>query len=210
MDMVVELLTHTERSLPEIMMMMIPEAWEKHETMSESRKAFYEYNGCIMEPWDGPASVPFTDGDYIGALLDRNGLRPSRYTVTKSDRGVNQEFAPIPALLACSFVNHQLNRLRKRSFFDIIIESAEPREPHHFATLFGYGASAINPYMILTIWYIKENGKKLRGYYIQQIIFQSLQDGYVQPHVKNHVASFTNYSMAILAFTIKNVIFSRR
>ncbi len=394
MDMVVELLTHTGRSLPEIMMMMIPEAWEKHATMPEERKAFYEYNACIMEPWDGPASVPFTDGDYIGALLDRNGLRPSRYTITKSgklimsseigvvevapedvlehgrlepgkmflvdmnegriindeeikskivserpyqewlnktrlhlkdlpynnetcsietidiktrqrlfnytfediqevitpmaivgkealgsmgidtplavlsdrpqlisnyfkqlfaqvtnppldgireeivtdislnlgkdrnifsiterqcrklriqnpvisnadlekirvidvdgfkaetiqilypkiegmnglenaldaiiiqiekaierktniiilsDRGVNQELAPIPALLACSFVNHQLNRLRKRSYFDIIIESGEPREPHHFATLFGYGASAINPYMV--------------------------------------------------------------
>jgi glutamate synthase (ferredoxin) len=394
MDMVVELLTHTDRSLPEIMMMMIPEAWEKHATMSEDKKSFYEYNGCIMEPWDGPASVPFTDGDYIGALLDRNGLRPSRYTVTKSgklimasevgvvdiapedveshgrlepgkmflvdmnegriiddeeiktkivnqrpykkwldksrlhlrdvkytnetcpietidiktrqrlfnytfediqevitpmaqkgkealgsmgidtplavlsdrpqlisnyfkqlfaqvtnppldgireeivtdislnlgkdrnifsitdrqcrklriqnpvisnadlekirtigiesfkaetiqmlypkaqgmngledaldaiivqiekalerktniiilsDRGVNEDFAPIPALLACSYVNHQMNRLRKRSYFDIIIESAEPREPHHFATLFGYGASAINPYMV--------------------------------------------------------------
>ena len=65
-----------------------------------------------------------------------------------SDRGVNQENAPIPSLLACSYVNHQMNRLRKRSFFDIIIESAEPREPHHFATLFGYGASAINPYMV--------------------------------------------------------------
>ncbi|MEP1487868.1 MAG: glutamate synthase large subunit [Algibacter sp.] len=394
MDMVVELLTHTGRSLPEVMMMMIPEAWEKHKTMSKERKAFYEYNACLMEPWDGPASVPFTDGDYIGALLDRNGLRPSRYTVTKSgklimsseigvvevapedveshgrlepgkmflvdmnegriindeeikskivserpyqdwldktrihlkdlpytnttcpietidiktrqrlfnytfediqevitpmavvgkealgsmgidtplavlsdrpqlisnyfkqlfaqvtnppldgireeivtdislslgkdrnifsiterqcrklkiqnpvisnadlekirnisvesfktetieilyakekglngledaldaiivqiekallrgtniiilsDRGVNKEFAPIPSLLACSFVNHQMNRLRKRSYFDIIIESAEPREPHHFATLFGYGASAVNPYMV--------------------------------------------------------------
>ncbi|WP_299548581.1 glutamate synthase large subunit [Seonamhaeicola sp.] len=394
MDMVVELLTHTDRSLPEIMMMMIPEAWEKHKTMSAEKKAFYEYNCCIMEPWDGPASIPFTDGDYIGALLDRNGLRPSRYTLTKSgklimssevgvvdidpediemhgrlepgkmflvdmnegrivgdeeiknkivserpykawldktrlhlrdvpytnetcpietidiktrqrlfnytiediqevitpmaqkgkealgsmgidtplavlsdrpqlisnyfkqlfaqvtnppldgireeivtdislnlgkdrnifsiterqcrklriqnpvisnadlekirtiqiesfkaetihmlypkaqglngledaledivrqvekaldrktniiilsDRGVNKDFAPIPALLACSYVNHQLNRLRKRSYFDIIIESAEPREPHHFATLFGYGASAINPYMV--------------------------------------------------------------
>ncbi|TXE12783.1 glutamate synthase large subunit [Seonamhaeicola algicola] len=394
MDMVVELLTHTDRSLPEIMMMMIPEAWEKHKTMSPEKKAFYEYNCCIMEPWDGPASIPFTDGDYIGALLDRNGLRPSRYTLTKSgklimssevgvvdiepediekhgrlepgkmflvdmnegriigddeikdkivserpykewldktrlhlrdvpytnetcpietidtktrqrlfnytiediqdvitpmaqkgkealgsmgidtplavlsdrpqlisnyfkqlfaqvtnppldgireeivtdislnlgkdrnifsiterqcrklriqnpvisnadlekirtidiesfkaetihilypkeqglnglenalediikqvekaldrktniiilsDRGVNKDFAPIPALLACSYVNHQLNRLRKRSYFDIIIESAEPREPHHFATLFGYGASAINPYMV--------------------------------------------------------------
>ena len=394
MDMVVELLTLSGRSLPEVMMMMIPEAWEKHKTMSDERKAFYEYNGCIMEPWDGPASVPFTDGDYIGALLDRNGLRPSRYTVTKSgkiimaseigvvdidpadiehhgrlepgkmflvdmnegriindeeikskivserpykkwldqtrlnlkdlpynadycpveisdyktrqrlfnytlediqeiitpmaiagkealgsmgtdtplavlsdrpqlisnyfkqlfaqvtnppldgireeivtdislalgkdrnifsiterqcrklriqnpvisnkdlekirdisvgtfkaetieilypkgkglngledalddiiiqitkalergtniiilsDRGVNKEFAPIPSLLACSFVHHQMNRLRKRSYFDIIIESAEPREPHHFATLFGYGASAVNPYMV--------------------------------------------------------------
>ena len=394
MDMVVELLTHTGRSLPEVMMMMIPEAWEKHQTMSDDKKAFYEYNSCLMEPWDGPASVPFTDGDYVGALLDRNGLRPSRYTVTKSgklimsseigvvevapedveshgrlepgkmflvdmnegriindeeiktkvvserpyrewlnktklhlkdipyagetcpietidvytrqrlfnytiediqevitpmavvgkealgsmgidtplavlsdrpqlisnyfkqlfaqvtnppldgireeivtdislalgkdrnifsiterqckklkiqnpvisnndlekirnisiggfksetiqmlypkdkglngledaldniiiqiekalerktniiilsDRGVNKENAPIPALLACSFVHHQMNRLRKRSYFDIIIESAEPREPHHFATLFGYGASAINPYMV--------------------------------------------------------------
>ena len=86
MDMVVELLTHTGRSLPEVMMMMIPEAWEKHKTMPKERKAFYEYNSCLMEPWDGPASVPFTDGDYIGALLDRNGLRPSRYTVTKSGK----------------------------------------------------------------------------------------------------------------------------
>ncbi|MGY5353992.1 glutamate synthase large subunit [Wenyingzhuangia sp. IMCC45467] len=394
MDMSVELLTLTGRSLPEVMMMTIPEAWEKHATMSEDRKAFYEYNSCIMEPWDGPASVPFTDGDYVGALLDRNGLRPSRYTVTKSgklimssevgvvdiqpedivshgrlepgkmflvdmnkgriiddeeiknkivserpykewlnknslrlkdvpndnkacpletldlktrqrlynytiediqevivpmaqegkealgsmgidtpiavlsdrpqllpnyfkqlfaqvtnppldgireevvtdislalgndknifditpdqchklriqnpvisnndlekirninidgfkaetiemlytkvkgmngledgleeiitkiskavdngvniiilsDRGASKEKAPIPALLACSYVHHQMNRLRKRSYFDIVIESAEPREPHHFATLFGYGASAINPYMV--------------------------------------------------------------
>ncbi|QCX39757.1 glutamate synthase large subunit [Aureibaculum algae] len=409
MDMVVELLTHTGRSLPEIMMMMIPEAWEKHQTMSDERKAFYEYNGCIMEPWDGPASVPFTDGDYIGALLDRNGLRPSRYTVTKSgklimsseigvvdidpsdveshgrlepgkmflvdmnngriindkeikskivserpyrewldkkrlhlkdvpytnetcpietldiktrqrlfnytfediqevitpmaivgkealgsmgidtplavlsdrpqlisnyfkqlfaqvtnppldgireeivtdislnlgkdrnifsiterqcrklriqnpvisnadlekirsisiesfkaetieilypkaqglngledaleniivqiekaierktniiilsDRGVSQEFAPIPALLACSYVNHQLNRLRKRSYFDIIIESAEPREPHQFATLFGYGASAINPYMVNEIIRIQVKEGFIKG-----------------------------------------------
>lgn len=67
-------------------MMTIPEAWERHATMPNERKAFYEYNSCIMEPWDGPASVPFTDGDYIGALLDRNGLRPSRYTVTKSGK----------------------------------------------------------------------------------------------------------------------------
>ena len=83
MDMVVELLLISGRSLPEIMMMLVPEAWEKHKSMSDVKKAFYKYNSNIMEPWDGPASIPFTDGNYIGAVLDRNGLRPSRYTVTK-------------------------------------------------------------------------------------------------------------------------------
>ena len=394
MDMVVELLLMTGRSLPEAMMMVVPEAWERHQTMSDDKKAFYEYNACIMEPWDGPASIPFTDGNVIGALLDRNGLRPSRYTLTKSgfvimsseigvldikpedviqhgrlepgkmflvdmnegriiedeeiknsivtkrpykkwlddnllhlsqipytdnviatetidfearqrlfgytiedlktiinpmgsagaeaissmgndtpiavlsdqpqllynyfkqlfaqvtnppldgireeiitdislavggdynifdivpdhckklkiqnpvisnedlikistiehadfksvtistlyeiekgvngleralekcvqatfkavsegcnivilsDRGVSEKMAPIPMLLACSYIHHSLNILKVRSKFGIIIESAEPREPHHFALLFGYGASAINPYMV--------------------------------------------------------------
>ncbi|GBF21796.1 MULTISPECIES: glutamate synthase large subunit [Arenibacter] len=83
MDMVVELLLMTGRSLPEVMMILVPEAWEKNEEMSEAKKAFYEYHSCLMEPWDGPASIPFTDGNYIGAVLDRNGLRPSRYSVTK-------------------------------------------------------------------------------------------------------------------------------
>lgn len=83
MDMVVELLLMTGKTLPEVLMMMVPEAWEKDQAMSDQKKAFYEYNSCIMEPWDGPASIPFTDGNYIGAVLDRNGLRPSRYTVTK-------------------------------------------------------------------------------------------------------------------------------
>ena len=83
LDMVVELLLMSGRSLPEVMMMLVPEAWERNKIMSEDKRAFYEYHSCIMEPWDGPASIPFTDGDYIGALLDRNGLRPSRYSVTK-------------------------------------------------------------------------------------------------------------------------------
>ena len=83
MDMVVELLLMTGRSLPEVMMILVPEAWEKNNEMSEAKKAFYEYHSCLMEPWDGPASIPFTDGNYIGAVLDRNGLRPSRYSVTK-------------------------------------------------------------------------------------------------------------------------------
>ena len=83
MDMVVELLLMTGRSLPEVMMILVPEAWEKNKEMSPAKKAFYEFNSCMMEPWDGPASIPFTDGNYIGAILDRNGLRPSRYSVTK-------------------------------------------------------------------------------------------------------------------------------
>jgi glutamate synthase (ferredoxin) len=84
-DNVFELLVMGGRSLPHAMMMMIPEPWLGHESMSEEKKAFYEYHSCLMEPWDGPASVAFTDGTMIGATLDRNGLRPSRYYVTKDD-----------------------------------------------------------------------------------------------------------------------------
>ncbi|WP_411766634.1 glutamate synthase large subunit [Winogradskyella sp. A3E31] len=410
MDMVVELLLMTGRSLPEVMMMLVPEAWEKNPDMSEAKRAFYEYNSCIMEPWDGPASIPFTDGNYIGAVLDRNGLRPSRYSVTKdgyvimssetgvididpkniehhgrlepgkmflvdmnkgrivkdeeikeaivnkhpykkwldknlvhladipakkgpikhkedplgkrqivfgyteedlrviiqpmaqlakepigsmgndspiavlsekpqliynyfkqlfaqvtnppldgireklitdisltlgsdtnifeinedqcrklkiqnpviskhdldkiknynnnpdfvvttipmlyevekglneleralenlvataskaidaggniiilSDRGVNKKWAPIPALMACSYVNHELYKIGKRAKVSLIIESAEPREVHHFALLFGYGASAINPYIVNEIVFNQVKSKDVEG-----------------------------------------------
>jgi glutamate synthase domain-containing protein 2/glutamate synthase domain-containing protein 1/glutamate synthase domain-containing protein 3 len=84
-DNVLEMLTLTGRSLPHAMMMMIPEPWTGHEAMSEEKKAFYEFHSCLMEPWDGPASMAFTNGHQIGAVLDRNGLRPSRYYVTKDD-----------------------------------------------------------------------------------------------------------------------------
>jgi glutamate synthase (ferredoxin) len=82
-DNVLELLVLAGRSLPHAMMMMIPEPWSNHESMPQERKDFYNFHGCLMEPWDGPASVAFTDGIRIGATLDRNGLRPSRYYVTK-------------------------------------------------------------------------------------------------------------------------------
>src|SRR5438552_7416775 len=82
-DNAVEMLVMTGRSLPHAMMMLIPEAWDGHETMTDEKKAFYEYHSCLMEPWDGPASMVFSDGVVIGATLDRNGLRPSRYCVTK-------------------------------------------------------------------------------------------------------------------------------
>ena len=83
LDNALELLYFTGRSLPHAMMMLVPEAWEYTREMSEEKRAFYEYHSCLIEPWDGPAVLPFTDGRYIGAILDRNGLRPSRFTVTK-------------------------------------------------------------------------------------------------------------------------------
>ena len=85
-DNVLEFLVLSGRSLPHAMMMMIPEPWEHHETMPDEKRAFYQYHSCLQEPWDGPASIAFTDGTRIGACLDRNGLRPSRYYVTKDDR----------------------------------------------------------------------------------------------------------------------------
>ncbi len=86
LDNMIELLAMTGRSLPHVMMMLIPEAWDENEAMDPVKKAFYEYHASIMEPWDGPASISFTDGKIIGATLDRNGLRPSRYCVTTDDR----------------------------------------------------------------------------------------------------------------------------
>ncbi len=83
LDLAIELLVRSGYSLPRAMMMVIPEAWENHQTMSTTKKNFYAYHAALMEPWDGPASVACTDGKMIGAMLDRNGLRPSRYCVTK-------------------------------------------------------------------------------------------------------------------------------
>jgi glutamate synthase (NADPH/NADH) large chain len=82
LDMMVELLVLAGRPLAQAMMIVVPEAWQTQEDMDELKRAFYEYYACIMEPWDGPASISFTDGNVIGATLDRNGLRPSRYLVT--------------------------------------------------------------------------------------------------------------------------------
>ena len=84
-DNCLEMLVLSGRSLPHAVMMMIPEPWQHHESMSDEKKAFYEFHRFLMEPWDGPASISFTDGLKIGAVLDRNGLRPSRYYVTKDD-----------------------------------------------------------------------------------------------------------------------------
>ena len=85
-DNALEFLYHTGRTLQEVVMMMVPEAWQNHHSMSKDKRAFYEYYSALQEPWDGPASISFTDGHYIGAVLDRNGLRPSRFYVTHDDK----------------------------------------------------------------------------------------------------------------------------
>ncbi|MDR2078209.1 MAG: glutamate synthase subunit alpha, partial [Treponema sp.] len=84
-DNLLELLVLTGRSLPHALMMMIPESWNDRNPISQELKDFYEYQACLMEPWDGPASIVFCDGCFVGGTLDRNGLRPSRYTITKDD-----------------------------------------------------------------------------------------------------------------------------
>ncbi|CAA9423266.1 MAG: Glutamate synthase [NADPH] large chain, partial [uncultured Phycisphaerae bacterium] len=85
LDNALQFLCANGRSLPHSILMMVPEAWQKNDLMDPDRKAFFEYHACLMEPWDGPASISFTNGQLIGAVLDRNGLRPSRYYVTKDD-----------------------------------------------------------------------------------------------------------------------------
>ncbi len=99
LDNVVELLLHSGRSLPHVMLMLVPEAWDGNTQMDPLKRAFYEYHATLMEPWDGPAALCFTDGKIIGATLDRNGLRPLRYAVTSDDRVVASSEAgalPIP------------------------------------------------------------------------------------------------------------------
>lgn len=86
LDALVELLTLTGRSLPHVMMMLVPEAWQDNQMMDKDRKAFYKFHAALMEPWDGPAALLFTDGKSLGATLDRNGLRPLRYLMTSDDR----------------------------------------------------------------------------------------------------------------------------
>lgn len=99
LDNVVELLLHSGRSLPHVMLMLVPEAWDGNDQMDPLKRAFYEYHATLMEPWDGPAALCFTDGKIIGATLDRNGLRPLRYAITSDDRVVASSEAgalPIP------------------------------------------------------------------------------------------------------------------
>ena len=122
-DNALELLVLSGRSLPQAMSMLIPEPWAGHESMPEDKKAYYEYQACLMEPWDGPASMAFTDGTVMGAVLDRNGLRPSRYCVTKGGLVVMASEAGVLKIPSQDIVSK--GRLRPGRMF--LVDTAQGR-----------------------------------------------------------------------------------
>ena len=123
LDNTLELLYLSGRSLAHALMMMVPEPWQHHESMAPEKKAFYEYHACLMEPWDGPASIAFTDGIRVGATLDRNGLRPARYYVTASGRVVMASEAGVLDVPADQIVAK--GRLQPGRMF--LVDTAEQR-----------------------------------------------------------------------------------
>ncbi|MFD1630464.1 glutamate synthase large subunit [Pseudopedobacter beijingensis] len=121
LDNIVEILTHSGRSLPHVMMMLVPEAWDGNEQMDPVKKAFYEYHATLVEPWDGPAALTFTDGvKLIGSILDRNGLRPLRYVVTQDNRCIVASEAGVLAIDESSVIAK--GRLQPGKMFLIDIE----------------------------------------------------------------------------------------
>jgi glutamate synthase (NADPH/NADH) large chain len=140
-DNVLELLIMAGRSLPESVMIMIPEAWQKHPSMPEDQRAFYEFQSCVMEPWDGPASIVFTDGKLIGAVLDRNGLRPSRFYITHDDRVIMASEVGVNAV-APELIKEK-GRLRAGWMFLVDFEQGrvvpDDEIKHEFATRRPYG-----------------------------------------------------------------------
>jgi len=140
-DNVLELLLMSGRTLQEAMMMMVPEAWQGNSNMPQEKRDFYQYNSALMEPWDGPASVAFTDGRYVGAVLDRNGLRPSRYYLTHDDRVI---MASEVGVLPIDAENVKLKgRLQPGRMFLIDFEQGrmitDDELKHDFATRRPYG-----------------------------------------------------------------------
>ena len=142
LDNAVELLVKSGYDLPHAMMMLIPEAWDNHETMSQAKKDFYAYHTCLMEAWDGPAAVGFTDGKTIGAMLDRNGLRPGRYVVTRDGRVVMGSEAGMIEVAPEDVVTK--GRLEPGKMFLVDLERGEIIDDeslkHRIATAKPYGA----------------------------------------------------------------------
>jgi len=139
-DNVLEFLLMNGRSLQEAALMMVPEAWQNDQDMSAEKKAFYEYFSNVMEPWDGPASIAFTDGRYIGAMLDRNGLRPSRYYFTHDDRVIMASEVGVVDVDADNV--KEKGRLRPGKMFLVDFDKGEMIDDEAIKTSF----AAKNPY----------------------------------------------------------------
>ena len=139
-DNVLEFLMMNGRSLQEAILMMVPEAWQNDKNMSQEKRDFYEYLSNMMEPWDGPASIAFTDGHYIGAVLDRNGLRPSRYYITKDDRVIMASEVGVVDVAPENIKTK--NRLRPGRMFLVDFEQGKVLDDKTLKTEF----AAKNPY----------------------------------------------------------------
>nr|MBC7612917.1 glutamate synthase large subunit [Pseudopedobacter sp.] len=123
LDNIVEILMHSGRSLPHVMMMLVPEAWDGNEAMDPIKKAFYEFHATLMEPWDGPAALTFTNGKLIGSILDRNGLRPLRYVITNDNRVIVASEAGVLAVDEKTIIRK--GRLQPGKMFLIDIEHGQ-------------------------------------------------------------------------------------
>jgi len=141
LDNIIEILLHSGRSLPQVMTMLVPEAWDGNEQMDALKKAYYEFNATLMAPWDGPAALTFTDGHIIGSMLDRNGLRPLRYTITNDNRVIVASEAGVLDIPAHTIVRKGRLQPGKMLLVDIeagrIITDEEIKQ--HIATRQPYG-----------------------------------------------------------------------
>ncbi len=176
-DNVLEFLLMNGRTLQEAVMMMIPEAWQNDETMSDEKHAFYEYHSALMEPWDGPASIAFTDGHYIGAVLDRNGLRPSRYYLTHDEKVI---MASEVGVLEVEPDNVKAKgRLQPGRMFLIDFEQGRmvPNDElkHEFATRRPYGEWLKNQRIVSAL--LKVNGDP-HGFYPETLLGRMQAFGY--------------------------------
>ncbi len=176
-DNVLEFLLMNGRTLQEAVMMMVPEAWQGNEQMPQEKRDFYKYFSALMEPWDGPASIAFTDGHYVGAVLDRNGLRPSRYYVTHDDRVIMASEVGVVEIDAAN-IKHK-GRLQPGRMFLIDFEEGrligDEELKHDFATRHPYGTWLDNQVITLNDIHAEEEP---HGFYPETLLPRMRAFGY--------------------------------
>jgi len=183
LDNVLELLVMAGRSLPHSAMMLVPEAWGAKYHMSDDKRAFYEYHSAIMEPWDGPAALVFSDGRYVGAMLDRNGLRPARYTITRDGYVVLASETGVLDISAENIVRH--GRLQPGRMFLVDLEQKRIVPDNEIKAK----VSLQKPYRR----WVKENRVELRGLFAPSPVPQAQPEALLRQH---HAFGYTQEDLA--------------